>query len=116
MNIKYTKQELKEAVSELNISDVSKNTLTKDFGLRYSGAFVGYFGLALGIMSFLFSFAGIAALKGGDHHGAPVFFWVGLLIIHCSDTHLKKRKLHDATIELTMKLKNSEPENGESTR
>ena len=71
----------------------------------YSGAFVGYFGLIIGILSFLFSFTETAGLKGGDHYGARLFFWVGLLIIHCSDTHLKKRKLHEAAIELTMKLK-----------
>ena len=106
MKIKYTDQELEDALNSIDASHETKRTIEKDLRRNDGSMILSYFILSFGILIFVLPFASlfIGIERTSDTRtGEQVLFWFGLFLITIARYQIHRIRMRRAVVELMMK-------------
>ncbi len=104
--MKYTNQELEEALNAIDVSTATKTTIESDLQHRHEVAFWGYTAISIGIICIILSFVVtllFVAQKEDVPRGTDTCLWFGAFVIAWGTARLKRIRMRKAVIELMLK-------------
>lgn len=109
--MKYTNQQLEDALNSIDASDKTKRILEKDLRWKNESTWWGYLILLIGILTFLLNFLTFINPEQQtpeDRTTRQMLFWFGLFMITAGRFRIHRVRIRKSVIELMMKYSESD--------